>query len=331
MAVKKTTQAMHWNASPDEERRFRIIVAVCLILALMFSLVTPMIEVPEVAREEAERLPPRLAKLILEKRKVEPPPPPKVEIPEPEPEPEPEKPKPEEKPEVEKPAKPDPKPEPEPTPKPRPKEPPKVDIEAARKKAASSGVLAMTDMLADLREAQPTVSLTSNKKLQSGGNEERKQSRSILVANAARGSGGINTAKLSRTTGGTALASRQTTEVVSRIESIEATAVGKGTGGRGGSGRSQEEITRVMNANYTPIFSIYQRALRKNPMLRGKVVFKITIAPSGKVTECKVISSELGDAKLERKLVLRIKRINFGAKEVKAVTVNFPIDFLPNL
>ncbi|MDH3715867.1 MAG: TonB family protein, partial [Gammaproteobacteria bacterium] len=61
----------------------------------------------------------------------------------------------------------------------------------------------------------------------------------------------------------------------------------------------------------------------------GKVVLEITIAPSGKVTSVKLVSSELSSPKLERKLVARIKLIDFGQKEVETVTTTLPIDFFP--
>ncbi len=324
---------MPWNDTVAEERRFRLIVAAALIVALVISIVVPLIELPEIEREEAERLPPRLAKLILERKKVEPP---KVELPkveekkpEPEPEPEPE-PKKEE-------PKPEPKPEPEPPkpqPKPEKKEPPKkVDIEAARKKAASVGVLAMKDMLADLREAAPVESITAKKPLIKEGaakSAPRADSNSLLLSGAAKGSGGIDTSSFSRQTGGAELAGRETVQVSSAIEALEPTEPsGGGKKASGPMSRSEDEISRVMNAHKSAIYNIYQRALRKNPLLRGTVVFRITIAPDGSVTRCEIVSSDLGDKRLERKLVLRIKRIDFGAKDVEEVTVNYPIEFLP--
>ena len=55
----------------------------------------------------------------------------------------------------------------------------------------------------------------------------------------------------------------------------------------------------------------------------------MTISPSGKVSKIELVSSELGSPGLERKLVSRIKMFNFGAKKVDAVTITYPIDFLP--
>ena len=71
------------------------------------------------------------------------------------------------------------------------------------------------------------------------------------------------------------------------------------------------------------------RALRADPTLEGKLVLRLTIAPTGEVTLCEVVSSELGDPDLERKLVLRIKQFRFEARDVEAITTTKPIDFFP--
>lgn len=323
-----------WNATFADERRFHRIVIITLLLALLFSSIMIVVDAPKIERSSAEKVPPRLAKMLLEKKKVEPP---KIELPKPEPE----KPKVEEEkkpePEPEKPKPVEPKPEPKPEPEAVKLEPqkPKVDIEAARKKASSVGVLAMKDMLADLREAAPIETIQqSTQQLQSGGSEERAPNRSILTSKAVKGSGGIDTSKFSRDTGGsTALAGHETTTVVSRLDTLPAAQAQRRDEqeAQKTSGRSEGDIQRVMEANKSAIWSIYQRALRQNPAMQGKVVFKITIAPSGEVTDCVIISSELGDSDLERKLALRIKRIDFGAKNVELTSLNYNIDFLPNI
>ncbi len=61
---------------------------------------------------------------------------------------------------------------------------------------------------------------------------------------------------------------------------------------------------------------MYQRALRDNPNLQGKVVLELTIAADGSVQRCEIVSSELNDPELERKLVARVKSFRFEAKDV---------------
>ena len=157
-------------------------------------------------------------------------------------------------------------------------------------------------------------------------------SRALITSNAAGGSGGINTARLSSDTGGGGLAGRATTLV-------EGTVGGGGGGGAGGSlrpggsgkaGRSLEEIKLVFDRNKGAIYTIYNRALREDSSLQGKVVVKLTIAPSGSVLDCQIVSSELRSPDLERKLAARIRQFDFGAKNVDTMVVTWPVDFLPS-
>ena len=77
------------------------------------------------------------------------------------------------------------------------------------------------------------------------------------------------------------------------------------------------------------IYAIYSRALRDNPALQGKVVLEVTIAPSGDVTDVRIVSSDLGDPELERKLVARVRMFKFDARDVAPMTTSKPIDFFP--
>ena len=75
---------------------------------------------------------------------------------------------------------------------------------------------------------------------------------------------------------------------------------------------------------------IYSKALRKNPTLRGEVLFELIVAPSGKVIQCRVLSSELNDPALERKLVIKMRSINFGAEDVPQIIIKYPFEFFPS-
>jgi protein TonB len=321
-----------WTVSEEDEQRFRRILKRILLTCILISLVMPWLPLPKVERTQVEELPPRLAKLLLERA----PPPPMAPVKMPEPEVTATKPEPAKK---------------EPA-KPVTKETKKVeadkpvgkkDIESARKKASGVGLLALKDDLADLRSAPAAVQLNKDIKPGPGvgagsgpgvgaGKSAGVPSRALITSNAAGGSGGINTARLSRDTGGGGLAGRATTMV-------EGTVGGGGGGGTGGSmqrggsgkaGRSLEEVKLVFDRNKGAIYTIYNRALREDPSLQGKVVVKLTIAPSGNVLECNIVSSELHSPELERKLAARIKQFDFGARNVDTLVVTYPIDFLPS-
>ena len=56
----------------------------------------------------------------------------------------------------------------------------------------------------------------------------------------------------------------------------------------------------------------------------------MTIASNGQVTSARIVSSELGDEDLERKLLLSIKKFKFPSTNAAVTTVTYPIDFLPS-
>ncbi|MCU7905150.1 MAG: TonB family protein [Candidatus Thiodiazotropha sp. (ex Epidulcina cf. delphinae)] len=296
-----------------------------MIVALLLGALVPLIELPEKERFKKQSLPPRLARLILEQKKTPPPKPKpkkivKKKLPEPKPEPK-------KKPPVEK-------------KKPEPVKPPAKQVakkqpspETARKKAAGSGLLAFADQLADLREEPVGSSVRGARKLSTSGNKTASSRRSIISSGVTKGSGGINTAALSRDTGGAGLSGRSTTQVQSSsiTDDAQASAAKRKNKGKNHKGnRTREEIQLVFDQNKGAVYALYNRALRKDPTLRGKVMLELTISPKGKVTNCRILSSELNDGQLERKLISRIKLFKFQSKDVETAIVSYPIDFLPS-
>jgi protein TonB len=293
-----------WSPSLAEERRFRTIIVSMLVLFLLISSVAYLVKVPPVNRFEAETVPPRLAKLVIQEKPKPPPPPPPPEEKKPQPEPE--------------------KKAAEPVPE--QKKPPAPDVQAARKKAAHSGLLALSNELASLQQSD-LGDLVKNRNLTKA-DDQAAVHRSIITSQATKGSGGISTSQLSHDAGQTKLATRTTTTVESEALSAEQQAAAAKNGRA--TGRSTEQIQLTLDRNKGALYALYHRALRVNPALQGKVVLEITIAPSGEVTECKVVSAELADADLIRKLVARIRLLNFGAKKVDPTVFTWPIDFLPS-
>lgn len=287
-----------WSRALAEEKRFRAITAAALILFVALCLLIAWLEVPKPDRAAVEQLPPRLAKLVIKEQPAPPPPPP-----------EPVPAEPEQKPEA-------PKAE-------APKETAPA-VAAAREKAARSGLLALQSELAALQRNDLSA-LLGNRPLVKGQAQDGAR-RSTITSTATTGSGGIDTSQLSRDTGETQLAARDTTVVESALLAEEQQAAKQ----RKPTGRSIEEIKRVLDQNKGALDALYQRALRSNPTLQGKVVLEITIAPSGAVVSCKAVSSELDDAELLRKLVARVQLFQFGAKQVEPTVFTWPLDFLPS-
>ena len=289
-----------WEVDPEEQRRFRRLMGGGLLLVLLLGLILPLIHLPQETQTAAEAVPERLARLMVEE-KPKPPPAPPVEQPKP-------------------------KPEVKPTPVPKP-----VDRTAdARKKAQQSGLLKLKDELADLRQNVDLTPLGQTKNLQGAVGQDSHAERSLIASKVGSGSAGITTANASRGfgTGAGSLTGHDTMAVSSRI----AAAAGAGNVARGGSGkpsRSEEEIALVFDSNKGAIYALYGRALRDQPDLQGKLVLEFTISPAGEVTECHVVSSELKDAELERKIVARVKLFRFAAKDVATITTTKPIEFVP--
>jgi TonB family protein len=307
-----------WTLNADDERRFRRIVRNVMLAILVFGIVLPWLPLPETLDEVPPEVPQRYAKLMLEKK---PPPPPVVPKTEPKPEPVVET-----TPEPVKQVRPDPAPEPEPV-----REPAKPEqVQRARETASKAGVMAFSDALADLRENTALAAVTSSAPLTAGAGASTANERAVITSRAGAASGGINTASLSRNTGGSGLEGRSTTRVASTIGGDGAGSAAPAVrSGGGAASRSREEIELVFDKNKGAIFALYKRALRADPTLQGKLVLSLTIAPSGEVTGCEVVSSELSDPDFERKLVARVLMFRFEAKDVATVTTTKPIDFFP--
>lgn len=307
-----------WSSSQEEDKRFwRVLGALCVPL-LILSIAIPYIPLPEPKREELEQLPPQLARVVLEKKELpKPPPPPPPE------EKKPEEKKPEPKPEEKKP---DPKP-----PEPKKPEPEPVKLQKAIDQAKQSGVLQFADDLADMRDALDVSDVkTPGANITRATADAAQVERNFISSGAQAKSGGVNTAALSRDTGGVALSGRETTVVESKLEEVSAAAAdNRQQQSREKAFRGDQSIRQKMEEAKGRIFGIYNRALRENPTLQGKVVFKLVIEPSGAVSSAQIVSSELNDADLERKLLAAVRGINFGSSDVLQTTLNYSFDFLP--
>lgn len=294
---------MPWTKKTEDEKKYRKILFLTLLICILFGLLIPQWKLPIPDRVEVVEIPERLAKVIK-----------KQQLPPPKP-----KPKPKEK-KAEEPKKKDEK-QKKATPEERQK---------ARKKVQNKGVLAFKNNLADLLEDAPEAKLGASAKLSNKGAVAQNVKRNILTAQAASDSGGISTSNLSRDVAGTG--NKIAAVAFSRVESGIGDAVAEDRPLSSGPGpsRTDEEIQIVFDRYKAALYRIYNRELRSNPTLQGKVVLRITIEPDGSVSLCKVESTDLESKKLLSKIVDRVKKFNFGDKPgVPTVTILYPIDFLP--
>jgi TonB family protein len=294
---------MPWNKSDKDQKQFRKVLLIVLFFAILLGILIPIWDIPIPDRVEVVEIPERLAKLMV--KKEPPPPPPKVQ----------------EKLEEKKPEKKDKKKEKKPEPE---------KAKKARKKAERSGLMAFKDDFADLIDDTP-IKLGASAKISGKGSKAKKTTRSLVTSNVGTSSAGINTAALSRNTGGSgeSIGGVEFSRVESSIGSDffgEEAPLSDGPG----PSRTDEEIQIVFDRYKSALYRIYNRQLRKNPTLQGKMVLRLTIEPDGKVSACSVDSSDMDSAELDKKIAARVKKFNFGAKEgVSAITILYPIDFLP--
>jgi protein TonB len=292
-----------WSPTEEVERRFRKVVRNAFIVFAVFAILIPLLPMRERDQVKAPQIPDRIVKLVLEKpAPPPPPPPPKIEEKKPEPEKKVEQPKP---------------------------PPPKPD---ARERAQNAGLLKLQDQLADLRDNAILDKAAQTKNLTGKVGEETRSERSLITSRVGTSSGGINTSSLSRGYGGGAgsLTGHSTTQVSSATLAAQGTNKVERGAGSGKASRSEEEIAMVFDRNKGAIHALYTRALRDKPDLQGKLVLELTIDADGSIIRCEVLSSELNDPDLERKLVSRVKMFRFEAKDVGTITVTKPIDFFPS-
>jgi TonB family protein len=308
-----------WSTGFEDDARFKKLARNCLIGALLLAFLFWVLPEPKIDPAAVAEEPRRLARLVLERPPPPPPPPVVREEPKP-PEPEP----------VVEERVVEPEPVVEPTRAPVP-EPPVDRTQQARERARVAGLLPLTNQLQALRNNVSNDRLQRTETVGAATSDRPFVERSLITSRVGTASGGINTAALSRNTGGTGIGGRETTQVESPVEGFaEAGGAAQRTGSSDRASRSREEIERVFDANKGRIYTLYNRALRENPALQGKVVLRLTIAPDGRVTFCEIVSSELNDPELERGLVQRVLLFQFEARDdVEPITTTKPIDFFP--
>lgn len=305
-------------------------VAVSLIVIMgLLAILDRLIEPKPIARETLERVPPRVARFVIEQEATPAKPPPIAVEPEPIPL------------ELEPPA-----PEPTPvaeiaaTPAPAPPAIPRAEVTAedisnAREKVAGMGVLAMRKELTALRSLSNVDSLASRKLKTTHGGRADRSDHDLIRRRALRRSGGIEATQLNL--GERALlAERETTaiivtdEIEERIDQASRDAAAPGSPAARAKQRTSEEIQLTFDQHKASFYALYRRALRMQGSLEGRVVFELVIAPDGRVASCDIVSSELGDPVLERKLVSRIMLMQFEDREVEIWQSHYHIDFAPS-
>lgn len=215
-------------------------------------------------------------------------------------------------------------------------EPIEPEVQNPRKTAETKGLLAFKNNFADLLKDSSSLKMGAAARISNSANRaaSEAQQRSLMVSQATGGSGGINTSAINRQSEGSG--GRRIDGDVIKFTRIESAASARSsgtdrlTGAETQPSRTDEEIQLVFDRYKSALYRIYNRELRTNPALRGKMVLRIVIEPNGQVSECIVKSTDLASSTLSADIVDRVLKFNFGAKEgAPAITILYPIDFLP--
>jgi hypothetical protein len=226
-------------------------------------------------------------------------------------------------------------------------------------KVGKTGILAFKEKFASLAQGPIAPHLGADARYGAANDAGRPSSPSVLTTNAPGSSGGINLASLNRSVGGGGGGGGGggsgrggsgggsgsgrggwgggggsgrggvPVRVTSSIAPIGGADRPKAHGGPGPS-RTDEEIQIVFDRYKASFYRLYNRELRNNPTLQGQMVLRLTIEPDGSVSMCVLQSTDMEAPALAAQVVNRVRTINFGAKDgVQAVTIVYPIDFLP--
>ena len=318
-ANQATTQlnqgiSLEFLTNSSQDKKFYTILFGLIVLYFAIAVVVPFIERIEIPRDIKEQVPKQLTRIVIEKKQL--------------PVPEPIKPKPPEE-KLKEP------PEPKKTPEPKPK---KVAVvkpvnkrQAAKQKAQSSGLAAMKDELLAMREVLE-IKPKASQPLQKSAAKQTEVKRKLLTAKVNQQSTALANAKVSQAVASDELSTYNTQTI--RLSDEEVIASGEGEEQYADSQglantRSEMKLRQTLEASKARLYSLYNRALRKDPLLKGKVVFNIEIQPSGAISEVFIESSELENAKLERQLLIILRSIDFGPENVELMVTVWAIEFLP--
>ena len=313
--------ALDWKPENNSSKPFMLIVTIVTFFLLSIAFTLSSIDLPEPERLTIPHVPDRIARFIVQKQRIKALKPKLKTVR---------------------------KPLPMPIPKPRLKKhkikktqqqkPLTKSQKIARKIAETSGLLALSNELESLKETDDiAATLNGNVPNSSPGSFKASNvNTEILTAGINAGSGGVSDKLITSNISHTRLTKAERSSIKQTLLAREITTNSQSKNFRPGEGRSEsanirddEDVTIIFDQNKSKLYSLYSRARRKNPGLKGKIVFQLTISASGKVVDINILSSEFNDPALENSMLSRIKLFNFGAINTETLVVTYPVEFLP--
>ena len=284
-----------WHEHIEQQQKFKRLIKKVIIPFMVFLLVMPFL--PDLTPQQ-QLIKKVVTKVILDPPKIEPVPEPPV-------------------PQVKQPAR--------KINKAKAKEPSKVGT-----KEGLTNLATLSQKMNAMRNSVNISKLQKKNVFVSNSGKVKKSSRALLGKhNATTASGGLKASDITVNAKGIAMMDHQSSAIESPTMAVSLPSETqfyqpiKQT-------RSGQSIRRTVERAKGSLFAIYNKALRLNPNLAGRFVFSFKVAPSGKISLVKLISSDLDDKKLENALLSKIQKIQFEKEDVDTGSFEYTFDFLPS-
>ena len=111
--------------------------------------------------------------------------------------------------------------------------------------------------------------------------------------------------------------------IISRPESIEGAASSDAQ-------RDNKVINKVVSSHRTSIRMSYERFLKRDPSLQGKITVRFTITANGSVTDVEIMENTTNNRGLENEIRRKVQMWKFASIPEGDVTVTFPFVFQPS-
>lgn len=196
---------------------------------------------------------------------------------------------------------------------------------------SSQGLNELSNQLTSLRGSLNLTKMQNKNLSDNKIGSAARSSRDVLGGDqVSRRSGGIDIDGSQLTNSSTSLAQHTTTAVDGLITSGDGPSGDSAYMSTGKGQRDDESIRLVFERAKSNVDQLYRRKLLSQPSLSGTFEFNVVIEPDGTISSLRLVSSELGDSELEKRILARIKSLNFGVKDVAKRPVIYKYTFLPS-
>jgi TonB family protein len=203
-------------------------------------------------------------------------------------------------------------------------------IAAAREKVASMGIFAQLTSSSDFGGSSNVKDLIGGSSTTGLDNIDLSSGSFVTKKEEV---GGTRERRGTKATAGSiekVAVKKATSQKMTTVGTVKATKVEKIEGEAAShANRSYDAINKIMRRTKRRIIRDFERLLKRNPKISGKISIKFTILPSGTVSNVKIIKSTVNSTELERSVTKWIKRARFPkiADSEGELEVVFPFVF----